>query len=248
MFEKKQVMECYRGSRAHNLFVPPEEENGTDDIDLINVYVYPIQYYLTLEGYRHKKEVKEEWKGELDIVGYEIKKMFSLLSQINPNVIATFYTRKEDYLFITDQWKKVIENRHIFLGKDRIRDAYCGYARSQLKRMGSGSKNGYMGEKRFKLVEKYGYDCKNAAHSIRLLRMGIEFLRDGEPKVYREHDREELLAIKNGKLKLKEVDKMATDLLNKVDKAHKKSQLPDKNNPIEINKLLFNIMQELVLQ
>ena len=54
---------------------------------------------------------------------------------------------------------------------------------------------GYMGEKRKRLVEKFGYDTKNASHLIRLLRMGMEFLVDGELHVERE-DAKELLRIK----------------------------------------------------
>ena len=38
---------------------------------------------------------------------------------------------------------------------------------------------GYMGQKRRELVRRVGYDDKNAAHLIRLLRMGIEFLTEG---------------------------------------------------------------------
>ena len=38
---------------------------------------------------------------------------------------------------------------------------------------------GYMGQKRRELVRRVGYDAKNAAHLIRLLRMGIEFLTEG---------------------------------------------------------------------
>ena len=49
-----------------------------------------------------------------------------------------------------------------------------------------------MGEKRKAIVRKYQYDVKNAAHLIRLLRMGIEFLETGELRVFRAMDAEEL--------------------------------------------------------
>lgn len=56
-----------------------------------------------------------------------------------------------------------------------------------------------MGERRKALVRRHGYDTKNAAHLIRLLRMGIEFLQSGELLVDRSgHDAGELLAIKRG--------------------------------------------------
>jgi len=50
---------------------------------------------------------------------------------------------------------------------------------------------------RGELEEKFGYDTKHAMHLVRLLRMGVEALRDGEV-VVRRPDAEELLAIRNG--------------------------------------------------
>jgi len=61
-----------------------------------------------------------------------------------------------------------------------------------------------MGTKRKMLVEKYGYDCKNAAHLIRLLRMGVEFLKDGRLYVMRE-DAKQLIEIKRGEWTLEQV-------------------------------------------
>jgi len=51
--------------------------------------------------------------------------------------------------------------------------------------------------KRRELVRRLGYDAKNAAHLIRLLRMGIEFLTEGTLHVERV-DAPELLDIKHG--------------------------------------------------
>lgn len=51
-----------------------------------------------------------------------------------------------------------------------------------------------MGQKRRELVRRVGYDAKNAAHLIRLLRMGIEFLTEGTLHVERA-DATELLDI-----------------------------------------------------
>ena len=42
------------------------------------------------------------------------------------------------------------------------------------------------------MVWKYQYDVKNAAHLIRLLRMGTEFLETGRLQVYRTTDADEL--------------------------------------------------------
>src|SRR5215211_4612352 len=47
--------------------------------------------------------------------------------------------------------------------------------------------------------------------AIRVLRMGTEFLRDGHLRVYREHDADELQAIKRGEWSLKAVQAHAEE-------------------------------------
>lgn len=239
-------MECYRGSVSHNLYIKPEDKFGTDDIDLLNVYHYPKAYYFTLEGYNRKREVYEEWDREFDIVGYEIRKFMKMLADLNPNVISTLYLKKKHYMKTTKAWNHILANRNVFVGKDKIKVVYSGYAHSQIKKMEAFSKQGYMGDKRERLVKKFGYDTKNASHCIRLLKMGIEFVSTGEPVVYRIKDREELLDIKRGKLSLEEVKDYAKDLKEKFSVAHEKSDLPKEVNIVNVNKLLFDVM-ELVL-
>jgi hypothetical protein len=48
-----------------------------------------------------------------------------------------------------------------------------------------GENLGYMGEKRKELVLEHGYDSKNAAHCVRLLRMAKEIFETGGMTVYR---------------------------------------------------------------
>jgi len=84
----------------------------------------------------------------------------------------------------------------------------------------------YMGEKRRGLVMRHGYDTKNAAHLIRLLRMCIEFLETGSMAVYRTHDAEELKAIKRGEWALDDVKALADALFTKALDARNASSLP----------------------
>jgi hypothetical protein len=103
--------------------------------------------------------------------------------------------------------------------------------------------SGYMGQKRRELVERYGYDTKNAAHLIRLLKMGIEFLRDGELHVDRTGiDAEELKAIKRGEWELAEVQKLAERLFLAGTTAHEQSTLRETPNVGRIEKLLVGIL------
>lgn len=244
MFERQQLMLAYRGSHAHNLYISPEEKWGTDDIDTISVYAYPKQYYYTLEGYAHAKETYELKKDEIDEVGYEIHKMFHLLAGMNPNVINTLYMRGEDYIAVHPAWHHVIEHRDVFVSKNLIYNCFGGYARAQLKRMDeSNPYKGYMGARRKEMVKLIGYDSKNASHLIRLLKMGIEFIRDGQPVVYRTADRDELIEIKLGEWSLDRVKATAEQLFKEFEVEYKLSKLPENNNKFEINKLLYEVME-----
>jgi hypothetical protein len=84
---------------------------------------------------------------------------------------------------------------------------------------------GYMGEKRRELVRRVGYDAKNAAHLIRLLRMGIEFLTEGTLHVERA-DAAELLTIKRGEWPLEQVKTEAERLFQLSQEAYVRSSLP----------------------
>jgi len=97
-----------------------------------------------------------------------------------------------------------------------------------------------MGKKRKELVEKYGYDTKNAAHLIRLLRMGIEFLNDGQLQVIRQ-DAQQLLEIKRGEWTLDKVKAEAERLFISAETAFTLSKLPNKPDHDKINKLCIQL-------
>jgi len=40
------VFLVYRGSEAHGTILPPEDEFGTDDVDLMDAFVHWIEHYL----------------------------------------------------------------------------------------------------------------------------------------------------------------------------------------------------------
>jgi hypothetical protein len=68
------------------------------------------------------------------------------------------------------------------------------------------------------LERKCGYDAKHMSHSIRLLRMGIEVLRDGVLNVNRKKagDADYLLAIRRGDVAYEQVKEMADSLLQEI--------------------------------
>lgn len=242
------ILEGFRGSQAHGTYIPSDDPDSIDDIDYMGIYVMPLDHYLGLDSYRHKYEVIESFIGSIDKVSYEIRKYVSLVSVCNPNVLSLLYNRPQDYNVMTTAGRMLIDNRDIFISRQHIFDAFGGYARGQLRRMTHIKFEGYMGAKRKKLVEKYGYDCKNAGHCIRLLKLGTELLNTGALQVYREHDRQLLMDIKTGKYPLPEVQLMAERLFAELSKAFADSILPMENNKETINELLVEIIKGVNLQ
>jgi hypothetical protein len=105
---------------------------------------------------------------------------------------------------------------------------------------------GYMGPKRRELVERHGYDTKNAAHLIRLLRMGCEFLERGDMYLDRraEGDAEQLLDIKRGNWSLQDVQSLANTLFIALEAARNASRLPELPDREAAERLLIDGVKE----
>jgi predicted nucleotidyltransferase len=238
--DKYCILHVYRGSIAHGMYVPNTDPMSFDDKDTMAVSVFPKEYYLGLRvfGSRGTREIKQnEW----DIVVYEIKKAVSLLANGNPNVLSMLWVSDEYIIKQTGAGSLLRTHRSLFSGKHVYR-SFTGYAYSQLHKMTNCKFEGYMGEKRKQLVQKFGYDTKNAAHLIRLLRMGIEFLTDGALYIKRE-DASQLLEIKHGAWTLEQVKKEADRLFASAEDAYIHSALPKGVDYEKINRLCVDIVE-----
>lgn len=124
------VFLAYRGSEAHGTTLPPEDEFGTDDVDLIGAFFHPIEHYL---GFG-RRDSFEEWVGHYDIVEYEIRKLITLLLKSNPNVLSVLWLSPGSVLVSSPAYERLVENRDVFASK-AVYDSFCGYATGQLRRM-----------------------------------------------------------------------------------------------------------------
>lgn len=273
----------FRGSVAHNMYIPQNDPSGIDDKDVMGVYIGPREHYL---GFG-RSDVKERFIGEWDAVSYEIRKYIGLLLKLNPNVLSLLWLPDRQLIYQHELGRILRERKQIFVSKAAYH-SFNGYAYAQFKRMThfnqekqvemaalekiisdqgidlnelnatqeqrqrtftlthktpevilpldeiikqyQGMKaryysGGYMGQKRKALVRQFGYDCKNAAHLIRLLRMGIEFLVEGELHVERA-DSENLLEIKRGEWSLDKVKEESERLFKLAEEAYVRSTLP----------------------
>lgn len=241
----RTILAGYRGSIAHGMYVPPKEPTSIDDKDLMYICTPGEDYYLGLKTYGSKgtKEIK---KDEWDIVVYETKKFITLLEQGNPNVLMMLWLKPNYYLKVTEAGQMLINNKQLFVGKHVYR-AFTGYAHGQLHRMTHNAFQGHMGDKRRKLVEQFGFDTKNAAHLVRLLRMGIEFLNDGELYVDR-HDATELLEIKKGEWSLERITAEADKLFEQSRQAYVASRLPNGPDTEAVNALCVKVIRAAIAE
>lgn len=237
-----QIIVAYRGSIAHNMYMPNNDPNSIDDIDLITIFMAPLEHYI---GINKVKQSLSNFIGCYDIVSYEYMKIVNMLIASNPNVLSLLWLKPEHYINMHQYGKDLIGKRELFVSK-RAFYSFAGYASGQLKKMTHFTFEGYMGEKRKALVEKIGYDAKNASHCIRLLRMCVEFLNDGELKVYRTDDVDELLRIKRGEYSLDFIKKEAENLFARAKKAYDESKLPEEPNVKEINTMVMDTMSNYI--
>jgi len=222
-----------RGSEAHGTYVPSTDPNSIDDRDLFGVVIAPLDYYFGLRRWEHAESIKECW----DVVLDETRKWCNMLVGQNPNVIQGLYLEPEDYLWFTDAGSYLVSQREVFRSRDAALRAFIGYAHGQLKRMTTiGAYKGYMGDKRKMLVDRFGFDTKNAAHLLRLLYVGEEYIRTGTMHVRRTGDEVRLLlSVKRGEVALADVQALADAAFQRVYAASADSPLPPQPDYDRVN-------------
>lgn len=239
----------WRGSVAHGTHVSHDDPDTIDDVDLMSVIVPGSEYYFGLKewGSSGTRELTRRYDDKLgpviyDAVHYEFKKFMGMIAKGNPNVFPLLWMDEDFYVYTSHNGQLLLENRQLFSTK-LVWHGWRGYAKGQLHQLHKGEYKGHFSEKRRARFEQFGYDCKAAAHLVRLLRVSLEFFETGEVNVYRS-DHQELLAIKQGQWTEAQVREEADRLLPLCEAACAKSRLPDKPDMDKINKLSERILMD----
>jgi predicted nucleotidyltransferase len=111
---------AYRGSIAHGMYVPPEDRDSIDDIDLMGFVFGEPRHYFGLHEWasRGTKEVKA---GRYDVVLYEIRKAFSLLLRGNPNIMLMLWIKPEHRLLFDDAARELVDQSPAVRRQTRLR-------------------------------------------------------------------------------------------------------------------------------
>ena len=224
------------GSLSHGTY----EREHIDDIDLMGIVNPPVNYVL---GLRNWEGVQIIWD-DMDVTLYSLHKMIRLLLKSNPNVLGFLWM--PDYVVSTPALEILIENRDAFSSRFAY-NPFVKYAEAQLNDMERSVYKGYLGKKRKELRDKFGYDTKHAAHCIRILRMGAEFLESGRMHVDRSNlDAEQLIEIRNGEYSFDRIKVMASLAFNRAEVAYHQSRLPDYPNEVRVERVLMELQAALL--
>lgn len=237
---KNSFMVCRRGSRTYGT------ATKDSDSDYMIVVIPPFDRIVGMRDFEGLDFIIDG----VDIVVYSIGKYFRLLLKNNPNVMETLWLNADDYCPIdTSRDFMVLQVKRAMFSSLKAYHTFSGYAYGQLKRMDPKTQDPSsrkLGAKRKALIEKFGYDTKNAAHLIRLFRMGIEFVETGQLNV-RRPDRAELLDIRNGKWTRDEVVQSGEELQLRMKAAKIDSSLKEQPDLEEIDAFLVKLTKERIL-
>lgn len=224
-WNRRCILKVVAGSHAYGTNVE------TSDEDYRGICIPPENYLLGLDQFEQHEQK------EPDEVIYSLEKFVRLALQNNPNIIELLFTDGEDILFINEFGKELREIRHSFLSKQAYR-TFGGYAVSRLKKLTEKGKNP-IGNKS-DIIERYGYDTKDAMHLVRLLHMGYEILHYGEVLVKRPNA-EYLLKIRNGCYTLESIIDEYKLLNGMLNTAYEYSKLPEQPDYEKINNWLVSV-------
>jgi len=209
-----------QGSRGQGLQVRKDA-----DYDYRGIYIADNSELLSLKKPKETMEINSGAKdGDAEFVFHEVEKFFRLAIKGNPSVILLFFLPK--YNIKTNDGDMIIKNRNLFLSTVAIRNAFGGYAMSQILYL----KRNY----KFKNSRKI---AKHLKHCFRLFDQGQELLETGYITMPVKNPQKYLDIAKET-----DVDKLFA-MFNERDREFQscKSVLPDAPELYLVNKLLLKI-------
>jgi predicted nucleotidyltransferase len=225
------ILSALRGSHSHGTNIDPSvnPDFATDDIDVIDVVVLPPEFYLGLRTFGYDKGHKQVMQGEWDVIAREVRRFLALLRKGDPGAITILWQSDDSYLKITAAGQQLLDARvPLTLTKATIK-SHMGYAMGQLKGMSKDpTLQAFKGEKRRALAQRFGYDTKHAAHTVRIMRMLIDLLETEQLFVDRTNiDVGDLIAIKCGEWTIEEVVAHVNELVEDARRLEPTVHWPD---------------------
>lgn len=213
------------------------------DIDIIGIFLPPLEYILGVESIEQIQLSKDELGFEGTM--FSFSKWFRLMIEQNPNVQEILWTEKNMYVY-TDKlyFEQLLNVREHFLSK-KLKHSYGGYAFAQIQRLKSLNEKVNQNKKRLEEFDKFGYSTKNASHVFRLLNMCLDGLITHEILVMRPEN-QFLLAIREGQYSYEQIREMADRKFELIEQAYVTSTLQNKVDYVFQKRVHMSILKSYI--
>lgn len=165
----KLIYKCLGGSHLYGLNVPES------DLDWRGVFLNDsIGAIIGLDRHEHQ-DLRHESKDEFY---FEMRHFLNSLRKTNTQAIELLFNNGDCEL-IDPIFKKIQDNKYRLLDSQKLYKSLKGYLYGELK-LATGQRQGDLGSKRRRQIEKYGFSPKNFMNMIRLCYCGQQFFSTGE--------------------------------------------------------------------
>jgi predicted nucleotidyltransferase len=205
------------------------------DQDWMSVYVADLDNYFGLKNSKSTQTLSENE----DNVSYEFTKFVSLCSNFNPNVVPLLFLKS--YPVETSKLGvSLLSVRKAFLTQ-KAYNSLMGYAVSQ-ENKATKNLTGTLGTKRKELVDRYGYDVKSAAHTVRLMELAKHLFKYNEVRL--DLSAEVCAEYRMGKYSVDDFTNHFQSLKEEVNLAFSNTTLPESVDMEYVNRFCVNALSE----
>lgn len=210
------VLAGFRGSLSTNV-----HDGNLKDIDAFGIYVPSLQNLLGIEPSKGSQGTLEIKQGNWDYVGYTLQKFARMAVKGNLNALSLLFLQPDHYIHVPWGGDVLLDNRDLFLSQNIYTTVYM---------------------MAYSVLNKYdSITTSQVYQTVLQLKMARELLSTGACTVFREDDRDELLAIKRGELSKSQIREIVADLQEKLNAARRWTELPEHCDLDAINELLITI-------
>lgn len=227
MSEVKEILRVTVGSRAYGT------ATAKSDHDERVVFLVPTESFFEVDrqgSTKVRKTVWQEGKGA-DLTGWELAEFIKLCVQCNPSALEVLWVSP---FTSTSEGGLLRNTRMAFLSRQKVYDAFSGYAKNQRTKMFEQPEVGWT-PRNWKFAEAY----------LRVLYQGFVLLQDGHLPIDIAAEQPDLLKylleVKAGKVRAGAVIDMARTTEDRLLSALRTSKLSDQPDLVQINKAVRDI-------
>ncbi|MCM1133351.1 MAG: nucleotidyltransferase domain-containing protein [Ruminococcus flavefaciens] len=221
-------------------------ENENSDLDIRGCALNSREELLCGENFEQVTDVPT------DTTIYSFMKLIRLLTSCNPNTIEILGLKPEHYIYLSEQGREMLDNRHMFLSRMAVK-SFGGYATAQFHRLSNKSEGIALG-KRNKNAILHNKIGKHMMHLVRLYLMCIDILEKGEIITYREAEHDLLMSIRNGGFLDSESQPtddffaLVDDYKKRLEYAGENTDLPEKPDYRQIRDFVISVNERIVTE